>query len=55
MIQVAYNSSILASTSRYEFSLEKSLYKALHELQRLQGMRQGRAVLTPLALDVYSE
>lgn len=30
--------------SRYEVTLERSLYKALHELQRLQAARDGRAV-----------
>ena len=30
--------------SRYELTLERSLYKALHELQRLQAERQGMAV-----------
>ena len=38
--------------ARYETSLERSLYKALHELQRLQAPRAGRAVLPPVAVDV---
>jgi hypothetical protein len=38
--------------SRYEVTLERSLYRALHELQRLQGAREGRAVPLPAAVDV---
>ena len=33
-------------------SLERSLYKALHEFQRLRAVRQGRPVPFPAALDV---
>jgi hypothetical protein len=36
---------------RYETHLDRSLFRALHELQRLQGMRHG-TVGPPLALDV---
>jgi hypothetical protein len=38
--------------SRYETTLERSLYKALHELQRLQAERDGQAVPLPEAVDV---
>jgi hypothetical protein len=38
--------------SRYEVTLERSLYKALHELQRLQAPRQGQAVPLPNMVDV---
>lgn len=38
--------------SRYESSLEKSFYKAIHELQRVQAMRLGQPVLAPIALDI---
>lgn len=38
--------------SRYESSLEKSFYKAIHELQRVQAMRMGQPVLAPIALDI---
>ncbi len=37
---------------RYEAHLERGLYKALHELQRLQAARTGQPVLAPLAVDV---
>jgi hypothetical protein len=42
----------LARVTRYESHLERALYKALHELQRLQAARQGRLVAAPVALDV---
>jgi hypothetical protein len=35
------NGSGLQVLSRYEASLERSFYRALHELQRIQGMRLG--------------
>jgi hypothetical protein len=38
--------------SRYEGTLERSLYKALHELQRLQAAREGQAVPLPQTVDV---
>ena len=38
--------------SRYEMTLERSLYKALHELQRLQAARDGQAVPLPEAVDM---
>jgi hypothetical protein len=37
---------------RYEAHLERSLYRALHELQRMQGVRRGQPVPPPLVLDV---
>jgi hypothetical protein len=38
--------------SRYEAAIERSYYRALHELQRLQHARRGGHVPPPLALDV---
>lgn len=37
---------------RYETTIEKQVYKALHELIRLQGARKGEKPPAPLALDV---
>ncbi|MCE9585089.1 hypothetical protein K8Q94_00510 [Candidatus Nomurabacteria bacterium] len=37
---------------RYEIAIENRLYKALHELQRLQSVRKGEAVTPPIAVDV---
>lgn len=38
--------------NRYETSLERSLYRTLHELQRMQAARQGQVVPAPVAVDV---
>lgn len=38
--------------SRYEAALERSLFKTLHELQRLQAARTGGPLLPPAAVDV---
>ena len=37
---------------RYEASIERGLYRALHELQRLQAGRRGEDVAAPVAVDV---
>ena len=37
---------------RYEIMLERSIYKALHELQRLQSSRNGEKLPLPLAIDI---
>jgi hypothetical protein len=37
---------------RYETTIERGLYKALHELQRLQAARAGVPVSPPAAADV---
>ena len=47
-----YGGETVATLSRYETTLERSLYKALHELQRLQAARQGHAVPPPEVVDV---
>jgi hypothetical protein len=41
--------------SRYELTLERSLYKALHELQRLQAERRGVPVPPPAVVDMTLE
>ncbi|MFC1783285.1 hypothetical protein ACFL02_06825 [Planctomycetota bacterium] len=38
--------------NRYETQIERSLFRTLHELQRLQAARQGRQVSAPLVVDV---
>ena len=43
---------VLAKVQRYEGSLERSLFKALHELQRMQAARRGQPVPPPAAVDV---
>jgi hypothetical protein len=41
-----------STLSRYEATLERGLYKALHELERMQRSRAGEEVPPPLAVDV---
>lgn len=43
---------LLEKLTRYESHLERSLYRALHELQRLQAARLGGNVSAPAVLDV---
>jgi hypothetical protein len=38
--------------ARYETTIERSLYRALHEFQRLQAARQGLSVPLPRAVDI---
>ena len=37
---------------RYEASIERGIYKALHELQRIQSARAGEKPLAPVAIDI---
>lgn len=37
---------------RYETTIENKLYKAIHELERMQRLRRGDLVTAPLAIDV---
>ncbi len=45
-------SDAFSKLSRYETAIERTLYRALHELERLQEKRKGLAVPPPLARDV---
>jgi hypothetical protein len=38
--------------TRYETCLERGIYKALHELERIQSRRNGEKVPLPVAIDV---
>jgi len=42
----------LQKVMRYEAYLSRQFYRDLHELQRLQAMRQGQRVAAPIAIDV---
>lgn len=42
----------LEKVARYESNLERSFFKTLHELQRIQAVRLGAFVPTPAAVDV---
>jgi hypothetical protein len=37
---------------RYESQLERSFFRLLHELERIQARRKGDAVLPPVVMDV---
>lgn len=52
LVNDAANANALTKLSRYETALERGLYRALHELQRLQAARAGLAVSAPAVLDV---
>jgi hypothetical protein len=43
---------VLGTVSRYETGLERSFFRTLHELQRLQAARSGAVVPPPAAIDV---
>jgi hypothetical protein len=47
-----FDSKCMHSLSRYESSLEKKFYKALHEIQRIQAEKKGKQILTPIAIDI---
>jgi hypothetical protein len=49
---IGYGRETMSILSRYEVTLERGLYKALHELQRLQAARAGQPVPIPEAVDV---
>jgi hypothetical protein len=40
---------------RYEASIERSYYRALHNLERVQARRKGEMVAAPLAVDIAGE
>jgi hypothetical protein len=47
-----YKFGYFQSFQRYETHIERRLYKALHELQRLQAARSGEQVPAPVVVDV---
>ena len=49
---VGYSGDRMLRLGRYEAGLERTLYRALHELQRLQAARQGAGVPIPEVVDV---
>ncbi len=52
-IRDADKANAFSKLSRYETTIERSLYKALHELQRIQAARRANAdVPPPAAIDV---
>jgi hypothetical protein len=47
--------STFTNLHRYEAGLERSLYKAMHELERLVATRHGKSVPLPLAIDISGD
>ena len=43
---------VLTKFTRYESQIQRGLFKATHELQRLQAIRQGRQTTAPIAIDL---
>ena len=48
----ADKANAFSKLSRYETTIERGLFKALHELERRQAARQGGNVPAPVAVDV---
>ncbi len=51
-VEDASGANAFTKLSRYETALTRGLFRALHELQRLQAVRTGHPVLPPVAVDV---
>jgi hypothetical protein len=43
---------VLEKILRYETKLERQLFRAMLQLERLQRMRQGEAIAAPFAMEV---
>ena len=43
---------VIGKLHRHEAHIERGMYRALHELQRLQAVSRGQAVPAPMAVDV---
>jgi len=51
----AKTSDPMTSLLRYETSIERSFYRALHNLERAQARRKGETVAAPLAVDIANK
>jgi hypothetical protein len=51
-IRDARSVDTFSKLARYETTIERGLYRALHELQRLQAARAGQPIPPPAVLDV---
>lgn len=50
--QVYLGTERAQNVSRYEAHLDRCLFRAIHELQRLQAARRGEVVAAPIAVEV---
>jgi hypothetical protein len=51
-IRAAEGADALSRLSRYETTIERSLFRNLHELQWLQAARRGHPIVPPVAVAV---
>lgn len=49
------DSGVRDSLSRYEAQIDRTLYKTIHELKRLQADRRGHAVIAPIVVDITGD
>jgi len=47
-----FSKEVLERILRYETTLQRQLYRAMSQLERLQRMRQGEAVPAPMVMEV---
>lgn len=50
--QTRQGANAFSNLYRYEASIDRGLFRAMHELQRLQAVRRGEDVPPPVAVDV---
>lgn len=48
-------SDVIGKFYRYEAHIERGMYRALHELQRLQTVRRGGTIPAPVAVDITTD
>ena len=51
-VSYCVNGDAFSKLNRYEVAIERSFFRTLHELQRLQAGRLGREVAVPSVVDV---
>lgn len=51
-IKNTIDNSVIENVLRYETTIERSMFRTMHELERLQSKRMGEKVLPPNILDV---
>ena len=54
-VEDARSENAFSKLSRYEAGIERSLYRAIHELQRLHAKRKGDEVSAPVVVDVTGD
>lgn len=48
----SFDNEVVEKIIRYETTIERGIYKALHELERMQGKRSGQKTPLPSVLDI---